>query len=143
MDAESMARIDASRKRLEQLVASASNDELVQPVMGEWTGAALLAHLAFWDRRAAWLIRRCQQGTCASAPVDLDSINESALPAWRLIPPRAAAQEALDAASDVDGLVARVPSDLLRVMREAKITFDRSTHRNAHLDQIERALGRG
>jgi len=129
---------------LRRFVTRVSDEELGRPVEGKWTAAALLAHTAFWDRRTAWLLRRCQQGNCTPSPVDLDSVNESALPQWRLIPPRAAAQEALDAAAEIDGLVAGMSAELLAAMREAesKINYDRSRHRNDHLDQIERALGR-
>ena len=144
MDAESMARIDASRERLRRFVASATDEELTRPIEGEWTAAALLAHTAFWDRRTAWQLRRCRQGNCTPSPVDLDSVNESALPRWRLISPRAAAQEVLDAAEEIDGLVVGMSAELLKTIREAKgeINYDRSAHRNDHLDQIERVLGR-
>jgi hypothetical protein len=142
MDAESMAKIDASRERLRRFAASASDEDLTRSIEGQWTAAALLAHIAFWDRRAAWLLRRCQQGNCTPSPADLDSVNESALPQWRLIPPHDAAEEALDAAEEIDGLVARLSSELLMAARDAKINYDRSRHRNDHLDQIERVLGR-
>lgn len=143
MNSDSVTRIDASRERLRQFVASLSDEDLLRPVEGEWTAAALLAHTAFWDRRTAWQLRRCQQGNCAPSPVDLDSVNESALPQWRLVPPRAAAQEALDAAEEIDGLVASISTELLTALRQSKINYDRGAHRNDHLDQIERALGRG
>lgn len=142
MDAESMTNINASRERLRQFVSRVSDDELARSIEREWTGAALLAHTAFWDRRAAWLVRRCQQGACAPSPDNLDAINESALPQWRLIPPRAAAQEALDAAEEIDGLVVDLPDELLTELRQNEIRYDRSRHRNEHLDQIERVLAR-
>jgi len=137
-----MANIGASRERLRRLAENTGDDELLRPVEGDWNAAALLAHTAFWDRRTAWLIRRCQQGDCGPSPENLDSVNESALPQWRLIPPRAAAQEALDAAADIDGLLPGLSAELLTAMRESKINYDRSNHRNSHLDQIERALHR-
>jgi hypothetical protein len=102
----------------------------------------LLAHTAFWDRRTAWLLRRCQGGDCAPSPENLDAVNESALPQWRLIPPRPAAEEALAAAEDIDGLVAGMSAELLAALRQSEIRYDRSEHRNAHLGQIERALDR-
>jgi DinB superfamily len=144
MAAESMAKIDESRERLRQLVTSTNDEEFARPIDGKWTGAAMLAHIAFWDRRTAWLLRRCRQGKCGPSPVDLDAVNESALPQWRLIPPRAAAEEALAAAEEIDELVASMPAELLISLREgeSEIRYDRSDHRNDHLDQIERALGR-
>jgi len=143
MDGDSMAKIDASRERLRRFVEVTSDEELARPIEGDWTAAALLAHTAFWDRRAAWLVRRCQQGHCGPSPVNLDAVNESALPQWRLIPPRAAAQEALAAASEIDGLLPSLTAEQLVALRESKIRYDRSNHRNDHLDQIEQVLGRG
>jgi hypothetical protein len=142
MDTATFAKIDASRQRLQQFVDNATDDQLAQTVDGDWTVSAFLAHLAFWDRRAAYLLRRAQQGDLAHSPIDLDSTNGAALHQWLLIPPRAAAQEALAAAEDMDRLVASLSPDLITAMQEAQtgIRFDRSNHRNAHLDQIERAL---
>ena len=142
MDRDAMAKIDGSRERLRRFVEETNDEDLARPVEGDWTAAALLAHTAFWDRRAAWLVRLCQQDDCGPSPVNLDAVNESALPQWRLIPPRAAAQEALDAAEDIDGLLPSLSTEQLAALRESKIRFDRSNHRNDHLDQIERALGR-
>ncbi len=140
MEGASIAKIDASRERLRRFVEETSDEDLARPIEGEWTAAALLAHTAFWDRRAAWLVRRCQQGDCGPSPVNLDAVNESALPQWRLIPPRAAAQEALDAAADIDGLLPGLSADQLSALRESKTRYDRSNHRNDHLDQIEQVL---
>ena len=142
MDPQAPANIDASRERLRRFVESRSEADLARTVEGQGTVAALLAHTAFWDRRAACLLRRCQDGICAPSPVDLDAINESALPQWSLIPPRAAAHEALEAACDIDELVAGAEEALLAALRELDIRYDRSGQRSAHLDQIERSLGR-
>jgi hypothetical protein len=144
MDTDTITKIDTSRQRLQHFVDTVTDDQLAQTVDGDWTVSAFLAHIAFWDRRAAGLLRRVQQGNLTPSPVDLDSINESALHQWRLIPPRAAAQEALAAAEEVDRLATALTPDLLTAMRDAKsdLRYDRSNHRNAHLDQIERALGR-
>ena len=139
---QTVAQIDASRERLGRFIENTSDEELARTVEGEWTGSALLAHTAFWDRRAAWLLRRCQEGRCEPSPDNLDAINESARPQWRLVPPRAAAREALEAAIAIDALVAGADEELLATMRQLDIRYDRSGHRNEHLDQIERALGR-
>jgi hypothetical protein len=77
MDRDSIDKIDASRERLQQFMEETSSEDLARPIDGDWTAAALLAHTAFWDRRAAWLVRRCLQGTCTPSPVDLDAVNEA------------------------------------------------------------------
>jgi hypothetical protein len=142
MDPESMATIDASRERLRRLAEYTNDTDLARRADGQWTVTALLAHTAFWDRRAAWLLRRCQDGLCEPSPVHLDAVNESALPQWRLIPPRAAAMEALDAAEEIDSLLAAADANLLADLRRSDIRYDRSAHRNEHIDQIARVLGR-
>jgi hypothetical protein len=144
LDGETLATSDASRERLRAVVEGLSDEDLSRPVDDQWTVAALLAHTAFFDRRAALLLRRCLQGTIAPSPIDPDAVNDAALPQWRLIPPRAAAEEALAAAEDVDGVVAGLTPGHIAAMQDgnAGIRLDRSRHRQEHLDQIERALGR-
>jgi hypothetical protein len=143
MDQDEQTMIAASRERLRRFVEETDDDDLARSIDEDWTPAALLAHLAFWDRRAAWLVTRCLQGNCGPSPVDLDSINASALPQWRLIAPRAAAREALDAASEIDGLLPSLSAAQLAALRESKVNYNRSKHRSAHLDQIERVLQQG
>ena len=49
-----------------------------------WTVAAALAHLAFWDCRAALLLRRWEQkGTLPDDP-DMDLLNEALLEEWQV-----------------------------------------------------------
>lgn len=142
MDAETIATINASRARLKQFIDTATDDQLAQIIDDEWSVAAHLSHLAFFDRRAAFLLRRVLDGDLAPSPLDPDSINVPAIHQWRLIPPRAAAQEALAAADEVDNLATALTPDLLTAMQDANtgIRYNRGTHRNAHLDQIARAL---
>ncbi len=141
MDHQAWATVDASRERLRQLVEAISDDDLARPIEGDWTTASMLAHIAFWDRRTAWLVRRCQEGAAIPSLVDTDSVNEAALPQWRLIPPRLAAMEALEAAAEIDGLLPSLSAEQLATLRDSRVNYDRSGHRNEHIDQIERILG--
>jgi hypothetical protein len=143
MDQDEQTMIAASRERLRRFVEETKDDDLARSIDEDWTAAALLAHLAFWDRRTAWLVTRCLQGNCGPSPVDLDSINEPALPQWSLIAPRAAAAEVLEAAAEIDGLLPTLSATQLAALRESKVNYNRSKHRNAHLDQIERVLQHG
>jgi hypothetical protein len=52
-----------ARQRLQVLVARLDDAELAYPLGDEWTVAAVLAHLAFWDRRAAILLARASGKT--------------------------------------------------------------------------------
>ena len=126
----------------DRFVETWNDEDLARPIEGDWTASALLAHTAFWDRRAAWLVKRCLEGTCIPSPADLDAINESGLSQWRLIPPRAAAEEALAAANEIDDLLPSLSAEQLTELRQHDVRYDRSRHRSEHLDQIERVLGR-
>ena len=71
-----------------------------------------------------------------------DLINDAALPGWNAIPPRAAVDECLAAAEELDGFIgsldAEIVLDLVRDRRERSV--DRSLHRGEHLDTLESAL---
>ncbi|MGD8963285.1 MAG: hypothetical protein PVH43_12255, partial [Desulfobacterales bacterium] len=45
-------------ERLRSLVERLTDDELIFPIGNGWTIAVALAHLAFWDQRALFLLRQ-------------------------------------------------------------------------------------
>ncbi|MGH2530707.1 MAG: DinB family protein [Thermomicrobiales bacterium] len=134
----------AAQERLRALIARLSDDDLRRDLGDGWTVAAALAHIAFWDRRAAVLLERWARAGLAPSPADADAINDAMLPQWLAIPPRAAAEDALAAAAAVDQRLAALSDDLARSIREqrAQVQLDRSLHRIEHVDEIERLLGR-
>ncbi len=142
MDNVTSAPIEDFSVRLRQFVDETSEDELVRTVDGDWTVSATLAHIAFWDRRAALLIKRFTQGDSTPSQEDEDLINGAGLPQWRLIPPAAAAQDALDAAAEIDELLSDLSADQLAALRDIGVNYNRSDHRHEHLDQIGMVLGR-
>lgn len=91
----------AERGHLRALIEKLSDEDLAQPVGSEWTVAAVLAHLAFWDRfvlvRWQSAAREGQRVPAGIADTLLDLINDAALQQWRALPPRLAAQHAIDA----------------------------------------------
>jgi hypothetical protein len=112
---------------------------LARPISNGWTVAAVLAHLAFWDRRAARLLDRWARTGVHPSPADADALNDALLPQWRLLPPRAAAEEALAAAEEVDAKIAALSAEMARDVAEAhSIAIARSEHRDEHLDEMER-----
>ena len=128
----------AATERLRALTQRLSDDELERTFDFGWSVAVALAHIAFFDRRTARLAERWQRDGHGPSPYDADAINDAMLPAWRLIPPRLAAKEAIAAASEADEAVANLPADLLATIREkGGIKTDRSEHRNNHLNEIE------
>src|SRR5262245_22739657 len=89
-------------QRLRTLVARVSDADLTRLLPNSWTVAITLAHLAFWDRQRLALVRRWEREGVTPAPADADTINEGVRVLATALPPRAAAQLALDAAEAVD-----------------------------------------
>lgn len=136
-----IAANQAATERLNSVIDRLSDDDLQRKFDWGWTVAVALAHVAFFDRRAARLVERWQCVGCGPSPYDADAINDAMLPAWLLIPPRAAAQEALAAAAEVDGLVANLPDNLLdQILQGGSVNPNRAVHRNNHLNEIEALL---
>ena len=137
---------EPERQRLETLLGRLSDAELARPLGDGWTISASLAHLAFWDRRAALLVERWLRDGSAPGPSDtigdIDMINEAALPQWLAIAPRAAAKEALAAAVAADRALDRASPALIEQIVAAGFPINpaRSLHRREHVDQIENAL---
>jgi hypothetical protein len=133
------ARNRDSRDRLARTAARVRDG---MDVAGGWTAAALLAHVAFWDRVA---LARWRRDPMVLRRIDepiLDLVNEAALPVWRALPAADAAREAVAAADAFNAAIAGAAAGAReRAARASRSFVDRSTHRNEHLDQIERALG--
>ena len=134
------------RQRLQALVDRLSDEELSRPMSAGWTVAAVLAHLAFWDGRAIYLIDKWESGVAPSAadhePQHIDWVNDAAKPLCLARPPRTAAQLALQLAEEADRRVAALSDDLVaqNVAAGRPLNLSRAHHRKEHLDDIERAL---
>jgi len=130
------------RERLCSLVAGITDEELSLPLGEDWTIAVALAHLAFWDQRSLLLMRKWQQGGVEPSPIDIDVTNDSLLPLWRAIPPRAAADLAVSSAEAIDRELQKASSDLIESIESLgeKFRLYRSIHRKLHLDEIEARL---
>ena len=133
----------ASQERLRALVERLSDDELMRKLPDGWTVADTLAHLAFYDRRAAILLRRFGQEGVFASPYDYDTINEALPHLTRRIAPRAIVEEALAAAQAADEAAALTPETLVSEIRSiGQVKLDRAEHRENHLNDIELLLGR-
>jgi len=133
------------RERLQHLVERLTDAQLTTSLGGGWTVGVALAHLAFWDRRVVAQLDQWQRqgrGPDERDALDSDVVNTAALALWQLLPPRAAAQAALDAADACDQAVAQADPRLLEqvLARRGPFTLPRAAHRAEHLDHIERAL---
>jgi hypothetical protein len=137
------ARNRAARERLEGVIARVGNRDVV--LDDGWTVAALLAHMAFWDRlAAARLEKHLREGQPPIFAPDAvtDLTNAAAMRQWKETPPRVAGTQAREAAAEIDQLIETLPADKLDGLKALGRPFliDRSAHRKEHLDQIERAL---
>ena len=134
-----------SNAELHALVARLSDADLAREMSEGWTVASMLAHLAFYDFRAAALIDRWQSsGMVVASPLDADLINAASEHLLRAISPRRAATLALEAADAADQRVAAVDSEFLARIEAAGrpiVTLQRAAHRRDHVAQIEKALG--
>jgi hypothetical protein len=153
MDRSYIAENDAERARLGALVARLSDEELSRPMPAGWTVAGVLAHLAFWDARVVYILNRWKGGASPTEHVgqgdvdwiehgDVDWINEGAKPLCLALPPRTAAELALQQAEAADQGVAALSDEVLAQIASAPPLFNlsRAIHRKEHLDEIEQVV---
>ncbi len=147
VDQSYMTRNEASRERLQLLVARLTEADLSRTVREGWTVAALLAHVAFWDRlrMLSWERTEPEQSYIVS-DVEEDLVNDASLPQWRALPPNEAVRDALAAAEQIDAKIKNLSPEVVARYREktggqVPWMLDRSIHRHRHLDEIEQALG--
>jgi hypothetical protein len=138
---------DAERERLRALLATLSDEALGLPMPADWTVAAVLAHMAFWDARALFWMAKWAQGLEPATPdfetrEDVEWINNAAKPLCLALPPRAAAELTLRLAEETDARVKALSDELIEKVLAAGCPFNlsRAEHRGEHLDDIERAL---
>lgn len=139
----------AQLDRLKAFVDSASDADLSRPMPAGWTIAGVLAHLAYWDQRIVVLMDRWGADGRGTAPAAipeaaLDWVNDAGKPLCLALPPRVAANLAVEAATAADQRVAAASDAVLAANRAAgsPLSMDRAEHRREHLDEIEREYPR-
>jgi hypothetical protein len=144
-DRSFVERNAASRERLRMLVERLTPADLAREMDGGWSIAALLAHVAFWDRFVAvrWRLALDRGALTPVSFVDeaVDLVNEAAIPSWRALEPDRARVLAMNAAAEVDKVVAALPDqsvDAIAGQGRPRL-LDRSLHRGEHIDAIEAA----
>lgn len=146
VDRSFVAENDTERARLKALIERLSDEQLSHPMPAGWTVAGVLAHLAFWDAHALYLMKKYESGIAPSKddhePEDIHWINDSAKPLCLALPPRRAAQLAVELAEETDARVARLSDELLAQIIGITPPFNlsRASHRREHLDEIEASL---
>ena len=144
MDQTIIAGNDASRRRLRAALDRLQVADYGRTLPDGWTVGATLGHLTFWDRRALILLQKLERTGLTPSPSDVDTLNDALLPQWAAVPPAAVARLILETADAVDGKIAALSDAHVAAILAAGTPFmlDRAKHRNEHLDEIERLLGR-
>lgn len=108
-----------------------------------WTVAVALAHIAFWDRQRLCLMRRWAAGEPCHGGYDGEVFSDALLPFLEAIPPERAVALALEEADAVDAFLLTVSDDVIAaaLARPNPPNLDRGSHRDYHLERIEKALG--
>ena len=145
MDRSFIQRNAATRQKLHDLVENLDAETLTRPMDEDWTIAAVMAHLAFWDEWnfVRWRkYRETGEIAAVSSMAAIDMINESALPAQRALDPHQAVALALETAEAGDRYIEDLPDDLIAfaLSDNRNIYVDRSIHRDQHIPDIERVL---
>ncbi len=130
-----------STQRIRALAARLSDAELQHPVGQHWTVAIVFAHLAFWDQRVLYVLDKTEHAGKMFIPAIDIFVNDLSLPLWAAIPPRAAAQIAIETAETLDKrLEDFAPALLEEIFNYNKRWVIRALHRGEHLDEAEAAL---
>jgi DinB superfamily len=144
MPEDSIVRDNAAvTARLEALVSRLSDTDLQHDLGGGWTVSVALAHLAFWDRRIAYVLGRWSAGGEPHVELDDDVVNKALEELLKVVEPRDAARLAVESAEAADAAIARVPEEIASqlIAEDHAYLLRRSGHRGEHIEQIEAALG--
>lgn len=147
-DRSYVAENEAELRRLRDLLDRLDDEQLARPMDAGWTVASVLAHMAFWDYRIVTQLDRWGPDGLGAPPTyeeeAVDWINDAAKPIFLAMPPRVAAETALDAAEAADRAVAELSDDLLLENEKTGLIINpvRAEHRHEHLDELEHALSR-
>ena len=140
MDPEVVRKNAESRDRLLALVEHLDEQTLQRQVDEEWTVAALLAHVAFWDQICAVRWDAYDNGgSLADVPDTLiEFINAANLPTWRALSGRAAVDVLRQAMDETDARIARLPDVAVQAANSGGFSYmlDRTGHREEHAAQI-------
>ena len=170
---DSISQNHASLARLRALCEGLTDDNLDRSLESGWTVATMLAHLAFWDRevttcllvwerlppdevpsrvaeRTGWIngetlapLLRAGLSEAQVVTMSAEQINEALAPRWAHIPPRQAAEDALQAAGEIDLKLTTLDPTLRALIEKSDKAWMLvpSEHWDEHIDQIEASIG--
>ena len=70
-----LAALTDGRVRLDQALAALSDEQMLEPVDGDWTRKDVLAHLEAWERRVVDLLTALRAGQPPGDGGDTDELN--------------------------------------------------------------------
>ena len=141
MDRSFIDQNRASTERIRALAARLTDEEMQTKVGEHWTVGIVFAHLAWWDRRVMYVLDMTEKdGTLFVPEIDI-FVNDLSLPLWAAIPPRAAAQIAIETAEMLDKRLEEYSPELLEeIYNYNKRWVIRALHRGEHLDEADAGL---
>jgi hypothetical protein len=141
-DAQTLDDNAAVTARLEALVGRLSDADLGRDLGGGWTVSVALSHLAFWDRRIAFMLDRWMRDGTPHFEQDDEMINAALEALHQAVDPRAAARLSVESAKAADAAIARTPDAIAEqlIAEDHAYLLRRTGHRTEHIEQIERAL---
>jgi hypothetical protein len=134
---------DQNRKWRERLAATLerlTDADLAKLAGGPgWTINGLLAHLAFYDFRAARILEQWKSNSIGPSPLDIDISNDAMKPLFNAVAHHEIRRLVREAAGAIDAAIDSLdPGFLARIEAEGKpVRLNRAAHREHHLQQIE------
>lgn len=127
-----------SRRKLDDLAKTLTDEDMARVTPYGWTVGALFAHMAWWDHRMVVLLRRCKASGVDHSPVDSHAINESLKPLCHALPARTALRLCLASAEETDAELSTISPELFAQIEASPNHFrmNRSLHRNDHINDI-------
>ncbi len=140
IDSEILTNNAEQLERLERLVSSDLNYEV--DLHDGWTDAVAFAHMGFWDRRQAELLRSWEIGDPLPESATDDQLNHVLERYWQQLTPEVTGQMAVDAAREVNEIIESLSDEKVKALLASgkRFMLARGNHRKEHIDQIEREL---
>ena len=142
VDKNTLEANDAVTVRLEALATRLGDDDLLRDLGGGWHVSVAFAHLAFWDRRVEYMLRRWAKEGVPHVELDDGVINHALEYQLVALEPRTAVRLALEAAKAADAAIADASDSIAAqlIAEDHAYLLNRSGHRGEHIEQIEAVL---
>lgn len=144
-DLESIVKKNTeSLAEMRKFLSTLTDADLSTHMPAGWTVSAVLCHLMFWDQRALTLLEKWDKEAIAYSAIDTDVINEVTRNLFLAVPQRAAVDLFLRTAEILDDRISRLEPDRIKEIMELgkNVHLLRADHREIHLADIKKALGR-